>query len=723
MVIFAANKQTIKTNSIFAMKQLFTLLIVSSLFMMGCTESKKNNDMSNPFFVEWDTPFGVPPFDKLKNEHYMPAFKEAMKQHKSDVNAIIKNAEAPTFANTLVAMDKSGTLLTSVNFVFDNLTSADTNDELQDISKEVSPLLSAHYDDINLNPELFNRVKAVYDQRKELDLGTEQKMLLEKVYKNFVRGGAELPADKQEKLREYNKKLSLLSIQFGENVLNENKRFQLIIEDEKDLAGLPDAVIAGAKSDAETNNLSGKWLFTINKPSMLPFLTYAENRDLREKIFMGYIMKGDNNDSLDNKEIVKEITDLRIKRAGLFGFNNHAEFTLDNTMAKTPDNVYEILTKVWEKALPVAKKEAAELQKMIYSEGEKFTLKSWDWWYYSEKVRVQKFDLSEDEISPYFEISSVRDGIFELATRLWGIKFIQRNDLPVYNKDVVPFEVTEADGTHIGIFYTDFYVRPSKRGGAWMSSYVKQEKVDGKDIRPVITNVCNFPRPTSETPSLLSMDQVNTMFHEFGHGLHGLLSNCEYITLSGTSVARDFVELPSQIMENWAFEPEMLKIYAKHYKTGEPMPQELIEKIKNASYFNKGFETIEFLAAGLLDMDWHTLNEFPDDMDVRKFETKSLNKYGLIDEIVVRYRSTYFQHIFSGGYSSGYYSYLWAEVLDADGFNAFKEADLFDKDVAAAYRKNILEKGGSEDPMELYVKFRGHKPQINPLLQRRGLVN
>lgn len=698
-------------------------MIVISGVLMGCKETKTNMDTKNPFFVEWDTPFKVPPFDKIKTEHYMPAFVEAMKQHKADIDAIIKNSEAPSFKNTLVAMDKSGALLTSVNFVFDNLTSADTNDDLQAISKEVSPLLSAHYDDINLNPDLFKRVKEVYDQKDIFSLSGEQAMLLEKTYKNFVRGGAELPADKQEKLREINKKLSLLSIQFGENVLNENKTFQLVIENTKDLAGLPDAIISSAKADAKSNGLEGKWLFTINKPSMLPFLTYAENRDLREKLFTGYIMKGDNNDSLDNKKIVKEITELRIQRAHLFGFKNHAEFTLDNTMAKKPEAVYDILTNVWKKALPVAKEEAATLQKMIYAEGQKFELKPWDWWYYAEKVRVEKYALSEDALSPYFELTSVRDGIFELAGRLWGLKFIQRDDLPVYNEDVVAFEVTEADGAHIGIFYTDFFVRPSKRGGAWMSSYVKQEIVDGTNIRPVITNVCNFPRPTTETPSLLSMDQVNTMFHEFGHGLHGLLSNCEYMTLSGTSVARDFVELPSQIMENWAFQPEMLKVYAKHYQTGEAIPQELIDKIEKASYFNKGFETIEFLAAGLLDMDWHTLNEIPENLDVDAFEKASLKKYGLIEEIEARYRTTYFQHIFSGGYSSGYYSYLWAEVLDADGFDAFKEADLFDKDVAAAYRTNILEKGGSEDPMELYVKFRGHQPKIDPLLKRRGLIN
>lgn len=706
------------------MRKLLIFVFVSALAFSSCQtgNQESNTDMENPFFVEWNTPFGVPPFDQIKDEHYRSAFAEGMRLEKEEIDAIVNNPEAPTFENTLVALDKTGAFLSRVYNVFSNLSSAHTNDSIQAIEKDIEPQLSAHYDDINLNEGLFKRVKAVYEQRESLDLNTEQARLLEKRYKSFVRGGAELPADKKARMREINGELATLSVQFGEHVLKDNNAFKLVIENEAELEGLPASAVSAAAATAKDEDLEGKWVFTISRPSLYPFLTYSPNRAYREKLYKGYIMKGDNGNGFDNNTIVARMTELRSERAKLFGYNNHAEYILAENMAKTPANVYDILTKVWEKALPVAKQEVADMQAIADKEGANIKIEGWDWWYYAEKVRQAKYALSEEDVKPYFEVNNVQQGIFTLANKLWGITFSERTDLPKYHKDGKVFEVKEADGSTIGIFYTDYFARPSKRGGAWMSAFRKQQIKDGENVLPVITNVCNFPAPTDDTPSLLSLDQVTTMFHEFGHGLHGLLSNCEFNTLSGTSVARDFVELPSQVMENWAFEPEMLKLYAKHYKTGEVIPAELVEKINNAAHFNQGFATVEFLAAGLLDMEYHTLNTVEPGMDVRAFEKASMDKYGLIPEIAPRYRSTYFQHIFAGGYSSGYYAYLWAEVLDKDAFEAFKEKGLFDEATAAALRENILSKGGSDDPMKLYIKFRGQEPGIEPLLKGRGLL-
>ncbi len=702
------------------MKHVVYSLFLTALVFMGCSTEKTENE--NPFFIEWNTPYGVPPFESIKPEHYMPAFEEGMKLQAEEIEAIVSNAEAPTFENTLLALDKSGAFLDRVYSVFSNLTESDTNDSLKVIDKEIQPKLSAHYDDINLNEKLFERVKAVYEQMDALDFSTEEKTLLEKKYKSFVRGGAELPADKKARMREINGELAQLSVSFGEHVLNDNNDFFIVIDHKDDLVGLPASAISGAAAEAKSKGLEGKWVFTVSRPSLYPFLTYSPKRELREKLFKGYIMKGDNNNDNDNKAIVQRIVQLRTERAHLFGFKNHAEYVLEPNMAKNPEAAYEILLEVWNKAIPAAKAEVVEMQKIIDKEGGNFKLEAWDWWYYAEKVRMEQYALSEEEVKPYFEVNAVQQGIFTLANKLWGITFTERTDLPKYHKDVKTFEVKEADGTMIGIFYSDYFARPSKRGGAWMSSFRKQQVKDGENVMPVIVNVCNFPAPTDDTPSLLSLDQVTTMFHEFGHGLHGLLSKCETLTLSGTAVARDFVELPSQLMENWAFEPRMLELYAKHYKTGEAIPAELIEKINNAGHFNTGFTTVEFLAAGLLDMDYHTISEVPDTIDVRAFEKATKAKYGLIDEIEFRYRSTYFSHIFAGGYSAGYYAYLWAEVLDKDAFEAFKEKDIFSKEVAASYRKNILEKGGSEDPMKLYLQFRGKEPQIEPLLRGRGFI-
>jgi len=697
------------------MKKVSLFLIFAGLLFWACSKQGKN-----PFFSDYNTPFNTPPFEKIKEEHYLPAFNEGIKQQQKQIDAIANNSEVPTFKNTIEAIENSKPLLTKVRNVFYNMTSANTNDELQRIAKEVAPLLSKNRDDINLNEKLFKRVKAVYENKDKLNLSVEQNMLLEKYYKDFVRGGANLDEEKKGKLREINKELSVLTVQFGENILKENNVFELVIEKEEDLAGLPETVITGAAETAKEREHEGKWVFTLHKPSMIPFLQYSEKREFREKIFKAYINRGNNNNELDNKANSSRIATLRVEKAILLGYKTHADFVLENNMAKQPENVYELLNRLWVPALKIAKKEAKELQDMIYKEGKNFKLEAWDWWYYAEKLKKAKYDLDDEALRPYFKLENVRDGVFAVANKLYGIQFVEITDIPKYHEVVKVFEVKEADGSHIGILYTDYFPRASKRGGAWMNSFRKQSRQEGKEVTPVICNVCNFSKPTGDKPALLSFEEVTTLFHEFGHALHGLLSNSTYKKLSGTSVPRDFVELPSQIMENWASEPEALKMYAKHYETGEVIPQELIDKLKNASHFNQGFATVEYLAASFLDMDWHTLTEAKE-YDALEFETNSLNKIGLIPEIVVRYRSPYFNHIFSGGYSSGYYSYIWAEVLDADAFEAFKETSLFDKKTAQAFRKNILEAGGTEDPMTLYKRFRGAEPKVEALLKRRGL--
>ena len=696
--------------------KMFVFPFVAVVMLVGLCFGQEQN----PFFDDYDTPFDVPPFDKIKEKHYMPAFKEGIKQGEEEINAIVENSAPPTFKNTIEALEQTGNLLSKVQHVFSNLLSAHTNDTIQDIAKEISPLLSKYRDDILLNEELFKRVKAIYEQKEKLKLTPEQNMLLEKYYKNFVRGGANLNEENKAELREINEELSLLSLQFGENILKEDNAFELVIEKEEDLAGLPDAVISGAAETAAERGHEGKWIFTLHKPSWIPFLQYSEKREHREKIYKAYINRGDNNNEQDNKEILSRMAALRVRRANLLGYKTHAHFVLEENMAKNPENVYTLLDQLWKPALARAKQEAEEFQEMIYQEGHDFELESWDWWYYAEKVKKAKYDLDEEMTRPYFKLENVIDGVFTLANKLWGITFEERYDIPRYHEDVKVFEVKDTDGSHLGILYTDYFPRASKRGGAWMNNYREQSNIGGEEIRPIITNVGNFSKPTGDKPSLLSLDEVSTLFHEFGHGLHGMLSECTYERLSGTNVPRDFVELPSQIMENWAMEPEMLKMYARHYETGEPMPDELIGKIKKAGKFNQGFATTEYLAASFLDMDWHTLTE-PEELEPIEFENKTFDRIGLIPEIISRYRSPYFRHVFSGGYSSGYYSYIWAEVLDADAFQAFKEKGLFDRKTGMAFRKNILEKGGTEDPMTLYVRFRGAEPKIDALLEKRGL--
>lgn len=700
------------------------IMIIAVIAITSCKNSDDSNMVTeNPFFQEWETPFGVPPFDQIKVEHYMPAFKKAMEEEKKEIEAIVNNTEAPTFENTIVALEETGYLLKKVESVFDNLAGALTNEAMQNVAKESAPLLSKHNDETYLNAKLFEKIKTVYEQKDQLELNAEQTTLLEKTYKDFVRGGANLNEADKERFSQINSELSVLTLQFGENQLAETNNFQLVIENEKDLAGLSKNIVDAAAETAKNAGLEGKWLFTLQKPSMIPFLQYAENRNLREKIYTAYLNRGNNNNEFDNKEIIKKIVSLRLERAKILGFETHAHYVLDKNMSKKPENVYNLLNQLIEKSIPIAKKEAKMMQDMINKEGGNFELASWDWWYYAEKIKKEKYSIDENEVRAYFKLENVREGIFDLLNDLFGLKVIIRNDIPVYHPDVQAFEVKNAENQHIGILFMDFFPRASKHSGAWMDTYRKQTTYKGEFITPIVPTVYNFTKPAGDSPALLSIDEASTMFHEIGHAIHGLLSKCSYYSLSGTSVARDFVELPSQLLENWVLEPEMLKKYAFHYETGEVIPQELIDKIKASGYFNQGFAMTEYLAASILDMQYHTLTEV-EDLDIIEFEKSAMREIGLIKEIAPRYRSTYFSHIFDGGYSAGYYSYIWAEVLDADAYEAFKESgDIFNKEIAASFQTNILEKGGTIDPMKLYVKFRGKEPQIDPLLKRKGILN
>ena len=686
------------------------------MIMLTCAKAP------NPLLVDWNTPFQVPPFEQLQDQHFLPAFKEAMKQHTAEVQSIIANSAAPTFDNTIAALDYSGELLHRVENVFGNLHSANTNEQKQAIAKEVAPLSSKHYDDISLDPSLFKRVKAVWEQRATLDLTPEQARLLEKTYKNFVRNGADLADEQKAELRKINEELATLTLKFGDNVLGDTNDFKLIVEDEADLEGLPKWLVDQAADDAKAAGYEGKWAFTLHKPSWIPFLQYSPKRELREKLYTAWMHIGNNDNERDNKAILAKIVSLRVRRAQLLGYPNHAAYVVDENMSKTPENVYKLLNQLWPPALNRAKAEAYDMQKLIDREGGDFRLASWDWWYYAEKIRKERYDLSDEALKPYFKLESVIDGLFDVVNKLYGLTFTPLTNVPVYHPDVTAYEVKEADGSHVCVLYQDFFPRASKRSGAWMTEYRGQYRKDGKNVPPVISIVMNFSKPTADAPSLLTLDEVLTFFHEFGHALHGMLSDCTYPSLAGTNVTRDFVELPSQIMENWAEAPEVIKSFAKHYQTGEPIPDALVQKIEESSHFNQGFATVEYLAAALLDMNYHTKTDTALIADVNAFERDAMNSIGLIEEIIPRYRSTYFQHIFSGGYSAGYYNYIWAEVLDADAFEAFKEKGLFDPATALAFRKNILERGNTEDPMTLFVRFRGREPEITPLLRKRGLI-
>lgn len=699
-----------------------TLVIAGiALSLMACSGNKeKSADAVNPFFTEYATPFGVPPFDEIKLEHYKPAFLKGMEEQAKEIDAIVNARSMPDFENTIVALDQSGQLLRRVSAVFYGLNSANTSDEMQALSKELSPLLSKHSDDISLNPRLFERVKQVYDNKEKFNLDKEQTKLLEETYQDFVRGGANLDSAKQAKLRQLNSEIAMLQLTFGQNMLKETNAFQLVIDKKEDLAGLPESLIANAAAAAKAAGMEGKWLFTLHNPSVMPFLQYADNRALREKIFKGYINRGNNNNDADNKEVVKTLLQKRLEKAQLMGYEDYASFVLEDRMAKTSANVYNLLDEVWAPALKQAKAELADIQNEIKKEGNSFEAEGWDWRYYFEKAKKAKFNLDENQIRPYLPLDQVREGAFYVANKLYGITFTQLKDMPLPHPDALCFECKDKDGTHLGVLYMDFFPRASKRGGAWCGSYRSQTYADGKRQGPVVTIVCNFTQPAAGEPALLSADEAATLFHEFGHGLHNLFKDVHYYGVSG--VPRDFVELPSQIMEHWVFEPEVLKVYAKHYKTGEVIPAELIEKLDKSGKYGQGFATIEYLAASLLDMDYHVLKEIPADFDVMAFEQQTLGKRGLLKQIPSRYRTTYFNHTMGGGYTAGYYSYIWAEVLDADAFQAFKETgDIFNQDLAQKFRTYILTPGGIDNAMDMYKNFRGKEPGTDALLKNRGL--
>lgn len=673
-------------------------------------------DKSNPFFSEFDTPFNVPPFEKIMAGHYMPAFDKGMEEGRKEIEELLKNREEPSFANTIEALDRAGELLTKVTSVFYGQANANTNDSLQNIEVEISPKLAAFNDEILLNPDLFARIKHVYDNQETYDLNAEQKFILENLYKSFVRNGANLNKEDQDSLKKMNQRLSVLTVNYSQNVLDETNNYKLFVEKD-DLAGLPESVIATAAEAAKAAGQEGKWAFTTQRPSIFPFITYSEDRDLRREIYNAYINRGNNDNEFDNNAILAEIVKLRAARAKLLGYKTHSHIILEPRMAKNPENVLDLLNTLWEKAVPVAKNEVKEMQKIINREGGKFSLEPSDWWYYAEKLRKQKYDLNDAELRPYFKLENVREGVFTCANRLYGITFNPLTDCPLPHQDAEAFEVKDEDGSHIGVLYMDYFPRESKQQGAWCLTYRSHRVIDGKTITPVVTTVFNFTPRSGEMPSLLSLDEVSTVFHEFGHALDALFNRNTY---NQTFIAWDFVELPSQIMEHWVTEPEMLNIYAKHYQTGEVIPESLVKKIKKSSYFNQGFDNVELLAASLLDIAYHTL-EAPAIIDAQTFEKEYFEKLGLIPEIISRYRSTYFLHIM-GGYDSGYYSYTWAAVLDNDAFEAFKENGIFDRATAESFRTNILANNGIMDAMEMYVNFRGREPVIEPLLRNRGLM-
>ena len=699
--------------------------VITFLFIILITFSSIQA-MENPFYKNYKTQFEIPPFSEIEEKHFMPAYFKGMEEHNNEIEQIIQNTEKPSFENVIIAMERSGELLDKVNAVFFNLSGSATNEKLQEIEKEISPKLSQHYDSISLNPYIFKKVSLLWEDVDNLNLSKEERKILEETYKRFIRSGALLKGSDKDRYADINQEISKLSVQFSQNLLAETNNFEIILSRD-DLKGLPEDIVNLAKEEADNKfkktsdkKYANKYIFTSHRSSMYPFLTYSERRDLREKLYTGYIMRGDNDNEYDNKNITSKIASLRVEKANILGFETHAHYVLDNTMAKTPEAVYELLNQLWEPALSRAKNELQELQKFVNEEGQNFKIASWDWWYYSEKVRKDKYNIDEEELKNFFTLDNTIDGIFKTANKLFGLTFEEKFDIELYHPDARVWQVKDKNGSHLGLYIGDYYTRSSKRGGAWMSTFKDQSNFDGRE-RPIVINVCNFPPPSKDKPSLLSFEHVTTLFHEFGHGLHGLLTNTHYRSLSGTSVSRDFVEFPSQVLEHWASEPELLKSYAKHYKTGEVISDELIDKMKNASKFNQGFANTEYLAATYLDMDWHSLVS-KDIQDTNDFERKSLEKIGLIDEIVSRYRTTYFQHIFTSSYSAGYYSYIWAAVLDSDAFAAFKESgDIYNQDLANKYREYILEKGGTENPMELYQKFRGSNPNIGPLLEDRGL--
>jgi peptidyl-dipeptidase Dcp len=697
------------------MNKFFLFLIPIVMILASCAEQQQN-----PFFSDYNTPFDAPPFDRIDDEHFLPAIEEGIHQHQAEIDAIVNNPEPPTFENTIVAYDMSGELLRRVTPVFGGLRGAETNPRLQEIARESTPMLSAHSNSIRMNQGLFERIQAVYEQRSELGLDKEQMRVVEEYYRDFERSGAALPEEKRERLSELSERMSMVSLQLGENQLAETNAFQLKLETEEDLAGLPASVRAAAADAAEKAGVDALGIVTLHNPSWIPFLQHSERRDLREKVFTAYFMRGDNDNEYDNKDLFAELMLLRQEMSRLLGFNNYAEYFQDIQMAENPKNVYDFLFEIWEPALALAKQERDEMQAMIDREGGDFHLEPWDWWFYSEKLRKEKYDMDEAEIRPYFAIENVRNGSFMLANKLFGLTFEARPEVPVYHEEVEAYEVFDTDGSHLGVLFIDPHPRPGKRGGAWCGTYRSGAYENGEKVSPIVTMVMNFSRPSGDKPALLSWDETTTYFHEFGHALHNFFADGHYRRTS-RSVPRDFVELPSQILENWAAEPILLNEYALHYETGEPIPEYLQQKMRNAEFFNQGFINAEYIAASILDMDWHTA-EHVGEIDVREFEDTSLRNMGLIPEIKPRYRTTYFGHIFGTGYAAGYYVYRWAGVLDADAFMAFKDSgDLFNQEMAERFRKYILAENSLRSGMDAYVEFRGEEPSIEPFLIRSGL--
>ncbi len=702
------------------------LIVLCAMTLTNCKTSRFHGE--NPFFFEWDTPYGIPPFDEIKPEHYKPAMEKAMELHKAEIDSIVANPAAPDFRNTILAFDNSGKKLDQVTSVFDMVTAADTNEELQAVRKEMIPLLSKHSDEITLNDRLFDRVHAVYDglgtpgldKGPDNNLDSLQRRLTEKIHKGFVRSGALLDAAQKERLKAINGELASAQVRFGDNMLKALADFKMVL-DSADVKGLPAAVKDAAAAAAEKAGEKGRFLFTLDKSSMIPFLINSDREDLRDSLYRGYLDRCNYGTPTDNREVINEIVRLRMERAQLLGFDSHAQYVLDDRMAKTPDNVYGLLDQLWSPALERAKEEASEFGARKNADNPGRPLMASDWWFYAEKVRKQRYDLDEEMIKPYFSLSNVQAGIFELCNRLYGITFRPLKNVPVYNAECTSYEVFDKDGSHLGVLIMDFFPRPGKGSGAWCVTYRMRSYENGQRIDPIVSIVANFTRPSGSRPALLNIEETSTFFHEFGHAVHMMMIDVPYLGLTD-GVERDFIELPSQLMENWALRPEMLRRYATHYSTGDVIPDNLIEKIGAAATFNQGFATTELLAASYSDMDIHMLAQYSP-IDVNAFETEALNvRRGLIPEIAPRYRYPYFGHIFDGGYSAGYYGYIWAEVLDKDAFEAFVESgDIFDTKVAESFRKNILERGSSADGMTLYRNFRGHEPSGEYLLYSRGL--
>ena len=701
---------------------IMTALIATSLLVSSCRSKEDSSNLkNNPFMEEWNTPYGVPPFAEIKPEHYLPAFEEGMRQQKEVVETIVNNSEDPTFGNTIIPLEYSDELLNKVSMVFLNLMECCNSDDMERLADTILPMLSAHGDDIMLNDKLFQRVKKVYQNREKENLNAEQLRLLEETYKGFVRGGANVPADKQPRFREINEKLAMLTQKFGNNVLKATNKYKLVVADSLRLKGLTAEQLANAREVANADaKTKGKYAFTLDMPTLEPFLMNCADRELRKEIWTAYSTRCLDGE-FDNSAIINEIVNLRIERAHILGYDHYADYVLDDCMAKNAENVYQLLNQVWQPALAKAKEEAAQYQAMIRKEGGHFTLEPYDWRYYAEKLRREKYDLDDQLIRPYFSLDTAQKGLFMVCNKLYGLTFKENKDIPVYQEDVKAYEVIDHNEV-IAIVYMDFFPRESKRSGAWMTNFREQYWTrEGQNVIPVVSLVFNFTKPSGDKPSMLNVDELQTLFHEFGHALHSILSRCHYRSLSGTNVPRDYVEMPSQFMEHFATEPEILKMYAHHYKTGETIPDELIRKMEASATFGQGFINTELLAASLLDMDYHTLTE-KTDISQPDFENQQMAKIGLISSIISRYRSPYFQHIFSGGYGAGYYSYTWAAVLDNDAFEAFREHGVFDQTTATAFRTHILERGNTDDPMNLYVAFRGRKPSIEPLLKNRGLM-